>query len=361
MKRRNHMLRSNSFRAQDIHIHEDLLCTMPSALSRKRERKPGTELQKEKEDRPGYTNCLLCHPDVKKRKNPTGTVLESRIPGKVATFLNDFPYLPYEHRLYFLWSEDLPAREHACHKYLISDFGTPEFYWLLRACRDDAVQFRSPSESADRVRLIAGFNIGELAGQSVAHFHLQSGWEVVLEPREFTRPELTLYFNELHAEDLVIFENDSYSLIAPWTPTGKYAIDFYFRGKCEITDLTDDDLRTFTVVGNAILRIYHKYLGITNVNIVMRGSVKDCKTEPLQMHFVPRVNLAAMYEILGVNVVDTFPQSIAAEFRRAHIDPARVVLLPWYDIFESARNFDPEDAFSGRIPSLPSTLAASTS
>lgn len=34
MHRRNHMLTSNSFRAQDVHIHEDLLSTMPSALSR---------------------------------------------------------------------------------------------------------------------------------------------------------------------------------------------------------------------------------------------------------------------------------------------------------------------------------------
>lgn len=55
-----------------------------------------------------------------------------------------------------------------------------------------------------------------------------------------------------------------------------------------------------------------------------------------------------MYEILGVNVVDTFPQSIAAEFRRAHVDPNRGEILPWYELFESVRDFDPETAFHDR-------------
>jgi diadenosine tetraphosphate (Ap4A) HIT family hydrolase len=348
MLRNPHMLKSNSFRAQDIHIHQDLLCTAPSALSRKRERKPGTELQKEKEDKPGYTGCILCHPEIKKQKNPSGTTHEVSIEGKVSSFLNDYPYLPHEHRLYFLWSPDEHLRQYACHRYRIGDFGRPELYWLLYARREDAKRFQLPPESADRLRLIAGFNIGDLAGQSVAHFHLQSGWEVVLQPREFTDSELTLYFRELHAEDLIIFENEHYRLVAPWTPGGKYAVDFYFRGKNEITQLDDDDLRTFAVIGEAILRIYHKYIGITNVNIVMRGSVKDCRTEPLQMHFVPRVNLAAMYEILGVNVVDTFPQSIAVEFRRAHTDPNRGEILPWYELFDSVHEFDPETAFRDR-------------
>ena len=137
--------------------------------------------------------------------------------------------------------------------------------------------------------------------------------------------------------------------MAPWTPSGKYAVNFYFRGKYEITDLDDSDLKTFAVVGDAILRIYHQHLGITNVNIVMRGSVKDCRTEPLQMQFVPRVNLAAMYEILGVNVVDTFPQSIAAEFRRSHSDASRVRIPGWFELFELAQSFDPEAAFVSRL------------
>ena len=350
MLRKPHMLKSNSFQAQDIHIHQDLLCTAPSALSRKRERKPGTELQKEKEDGPGFDGCILCHPDIKKKKNPAGTTHETIIDGRVASFLNDYPYLPHEHRLYFLWNQEAEVLKHACHRFKIDDFGRPELYWLLRACRDDAAKFRLPPESADRLRLIAGFNLGDLAGQSVPHFHLQSGWEVVLQPREFTETELSLYFRELHAEDLIIFENESFRLVAPWTPAGKYAIDFYFRGKNELVQLDDNDLRTFAVVGDALLRIYHKYLGITNVNIVMRGSVKDCRTEPLQMHFVPRVNLAAMYEILGVNVVDTFPQSIASEFRRPHSDPTRGIILPWYELFESVPNFDPDLSFQERMP-----------
>ena len=344
------MLKNNSFRAHDIHIHDDPLCIMPSALSRKRERKPNTELQKEKEDRDRYEGCILCHPAVKKQRNSTGSELEIKIPDKVATILNDFPYLPYQHRLYFLWNQGDSVKRHACHKYQIGDFGRAELYWLLRACKEDAAAFKSPPEMADRVRLIAGFNIGELAGQSLAHFHLQSGWEVVLNPREFTHQQLALYFNEIREEDLVIFETAHYSLIAPWTPAGKYAVDLYFTDKNEISELTDHDLRTFAVIGDTILRIYHKYLGITNVNIVLRGSPLDCSTEPLQFHFVPRVNLAAMYEILGVNVVDTFPQSIAAEFRRAHLDPNRVVLQPWPELFQSVKSFDPEHEFWKRVP-----------
>jgi hypothetical protein len=344
-------LKSNSFRGQDIHIHQDLLSMAPSALSRKRERKPGTELQKEKEDKPGYSGCILCHPDVKKGKNPSGTTHEISIEGKVSSFLNDYPYLPHEHRLYFLWNEDEHLRQHTCHRYKIGDFGRPELYWLLYACREDAKRFQLPRHTADRLRQIAGFNLGDLAGQSVPHFHLQSGWEVVLQPREFGDTELKMYFEELRAEDLIIFNNDQYSLIAPWTPGGKYAVDFYFHGKNELTHLNDFDLKTFAVVGEAILRIYHKYLGITNVNIVMRGSVKDCCTEPLQMQFVPRVNLAAMYEILGVNVVDTFPQSIAAEFRRAHTDPSRQTIPPWFELFNSVGEFEPETAFHDRAPS----------
>jgi hypothetical protein len=225
MGREHHLLSSNSFRAQDIHIHQHLLCTAPSALSRKRERKPGTELQKEKLDPPGYAGCILCHPEVKRQKNPAGTVLQVAIPGKVAWFLNDYPYLPHDHRLYFLWTEDTTIREATCHKYRIDDFSPAEIYWLLRACREGADRFQVPRETADRLRLIAGFNIGDLAAQSVPHFHLQSGWEVVLQPREFTTPQLTLYFRELHEEDLFIHQDDRYLLVAPWTLAGKYAVD----------------------------------------------------------------------------------------------------------------------------------------
>lgn len=251
------MLFTGKSRAQDIHIHNDLLALMPTALSRKRERKPNTKPQQEKNDPLGYRNCILCHPINKWRENPTGSPHQVRIEGKVSTFLNDFPYLPYEHRLFFLWSADERQREHACHKYAIGQFSSVEFYWLLRACMEDSTEFRFPAESAERIRLIAGFNIGDIAGQSLPHFHLQSGWEVVLDPREFTSKELELYYSELHHADLIIFQNDKYQIIAPWTPAGRHAVNFYFRGKYEITDLNEDDLKTFAVVGDAILKIYH--------------------------------------------------------------------------------------------------------
>jgi len=76
------------------------------------------------------------------------------------------------------------------------------------------------------------------------------------------------------------------------------------------------------------------------------------------MHFVPRVNLAAMYEILGVNVVDTFPHSIANVFRRPHNDPSRVVVPAGHESFDLVRGFDSEMAFAPRIPNKSSSSPA---
>jgi len=57
-----------------------------------------------------------------------------------------------------------------------------------------------------------------------------------------------------------------------------------------------------------------------------------------------------MYEILGVNVVDTFPQSIAAEFRRVHRDNGHTPIASLAELFAQGPAFDPDNAFSSRIP-----------
>jgi hypothetical protein len=59
------------------------------------------------------------------------------------------------------------------------------------------------------------------------------------------------------------------------------------------------------------------------------------KTQPLTVHFVPRVNIPALFEIRGVNVVDTPPSMIANKFR----------LIDWTETLEEADAFEPDQAF----------------
>jgi len=49
MHRRNHMLRSNSFRAQDIHIHEDSFAQCPAPLRENANASLAVNCRKEKE------------------------------------------------------------------------------------------------------------------------------------------------------------------------------------------------------------------------------------------------------------------------------------------------------------------------
>jgi hypothetical protein len=98
-------------------------------------------------------------------------------------------------------------------------------------------------------------------------------------------------------------------------------------------------------------RIISKYLelGIQNINIVFGNSPIGRQIEPLVVHFVPRVNMTALYEIRGVNVVDTPPENIAVEFRRHTADGQESI--NWSNIVRSLTDYNPNDDFESSIMS----------
>jgi len=311
IQRQLHMLQKNDLRGEgEIEIHSDFLSFMPTALSRKRARKIGREPQELMDDPRGPNKCIICDNSLK----PPGTSqVEVIIPDRVANFINDFPFLPEDQRVVFLWHSNLEVRKNCLHRFLLKDFGKIYFYWLLKGCIELGKKYVIPEQTLDIMRMVTGFNLGRLAGQSLTHFHMQYGWEVVLNPLTISHTELQLYFEELDSLDLIIYQSDRVKVVAPWTPKGQYALDLYFNDKYDICEMEDEDIKIFTVIGHRILKKYLD-LGIQNLNIVFTNSPKGHRIEPLVVHFVPRVNMTALYEIKGVNVVDTPPRKIAEEF-----------------------------------------------
>ena len=318
----------------EIEIHTDLLSIAPSALSRKRALKVGREKQLPMED--GGKFCLLCNPE---RKEPGSSPVEVILENRVASFINDFPYLPGDQRVLFLWHSEEELRKKAFHRCALSALDGVELYWMMAGCLKLGREFQVPVRTYDLMRMVAGFNIGRLAGQSIPHFHMQYGWEVALEHRSISQEELDLYFEELAYCDLVIYENKQIRIVAPWTPKGQFALEIHFRDKFDILEMDEGDVRLFACLGRRIMEEYIG-LGIQNLNIVFGGSPKGRKIEPLVVHFVPRVNMTALYEIRGVNVVDTPPQKIAEEFRRG---------INWVDLMRQVAAFDPEAEIERRL------------
>src|SRR3989442_15663615 len=111
----------------DIDIHSDLLSVLPAALSRKRALKAGREKQDEMPDPKGPGGCILCDP---KRKPPGSFQSEVVIADRVADFLNDFPYLPGDQRVVFLWHADERIREKSLHKCKLNEFRKMDLFWL---------------------------------------------------------------------------------------------------------------------------------------------------------------------------------------------------------------------------------------
>jgi diadenosine tetraphosphate (Ap4A) HIT family hydrolase len=331
--RRLHLLHKNDLPGE-IEIHTDILSIAPSALSRKRALKVGRERQVPMEDK-GH-GCFICNPEI---KEPGSSTVEVVVPDRVACFTNDYPYLPGDQKVVFLWHSDEQVRKRALHRFRLEDFERTELYWMLNGCVLCGRAYELPVRTYDLMRMVAGLNIGKLAGQSLPHFHMQYGWEVALEHRSISQEELNLYFEELAYCDLVIFENERVRLVAPWTPKGQFALELYFRDKYDLLEMDDLDMRMFACIGSRIIQEY-RVLGIENLNIVFGNSPKGRKIEPLVAHFVPRVNMTALYEIRGVNVVDTPPPKIAEEFRRG---------INWVETIRGVGNFDPDAEFKRRL------------
>lgn len=341
MPRELHLLHKNDLQGE-IEIHSDLLSIMPSALSRRRALKVGRESQKLMED-PAPEKCILCHPEQK----PVGMSRHSvLIEDKVAFFDNDFPYLPRHQKVVFLWHSVEQRRLKGLHRCQLDHFGMSELFWLTKGCIDLGKDYPVPVETFDLMRMVMGFNIGSLAGQSIPHFHAQYGWEVVLNRRPISECELELYYEELEHSDLVIYRDERIRVIAPWTPKGQFALELHFCRKYEITEMDDKDIAYLTVFGHAIIKKYLS-LGIRNLNIVFSNSPHGRKIEPLVVHFVPRVNMTALYEIKGVNVVDTPPQKIAEEFRRHGANGQEAI--NWAELTRDATGFSADSVFEEEI------------
>ncbi len=340
-----HLLQTDDLPGE-IAIHSDPLSIMPSALSRKRALKVGSAAQVRMDDPKGPQRCILCDPTQKPKGTSTHQVL---IRDRVAYFENDFPYLPGDQQVVFLWHSDQKVRESCLHRFELSDFGKTELYWLVRGCFELGNKYEVPDTTLNLMRMVVGFNLGKLAGQSIPHFHAQYGWEVVLDKRAITSKKLAAYFEELESKELIIFQDERVKVVAPWTPKGQFALELYFNDKFDILEMDDHDFRILACVGNRIIKKY-LHLGIENLNIVFNNSPSSKRTLPLVAHFVPRVNMTALYEIKGVNVVDTPPQKIAEEFRRSS-NIAGDEPINWPNLVAQAAEFSPDDEFEMEVQS----------
>ncbi len=221
------------------------------------------------------------------------------------------------------------------------DLRAEELYFLLKAAVEYGKRLaKGPIRTYDLPRMVFGFNLGRLAGQTVPHIHAQYGWDVHVGGETITEKKLSLYYEELEQEQLVIHKDDKVKVIAPWTPKGQYHVDLYFDKKYEIHKLDDEDMKIFAHLGHCIIQHYVKGLTIQNLNIVFESSSLQREITPVIAQFVPRVNMPALYEIKGVNVVDTPPSDIAAEFRK-NID--------WEDEIHRAREYNPYKELQNRV------------
>ena len=327
----------------EIDIHTDILSDSPSALSTKRAQKVGRIVQEKMMDKKGAAECIFCNPE---KKEPNTYPSEVRIKDRVGGFRNDFPYLPQDQWVFFLWNDSPTIRREKLHRYKLMDLGALELYWLLKAAVDAGNKFEIPKTTNETWGMVVGFNLGRLAGQSIPHFHVQYGWEVALNAKRIKHTELALYYEELNEKELIIYENEEIRLIAPWTPKGQYAADLHFNNKFEFSRLSDSDVKLFAVFGSKLIEKYVE-LGIQNLNIVFTNSPVGRETEPLVAHFVPRVNMTALYEIKGVNVVDTPPRNIAVELSKydSHKDKG----IQWGEVFRRVRSFEPDFEYDKRV------------
>ena len=103
-------LQSNQL-PSEIQIHEDILSVLPSALSRKRALKVG-QLKQVPMDNRDPERCVLCDPEIR----PVGhSKLCTLADSHVAYFDNDFPFLPMDQKVVFLWHENETVRRKLLH------------------------------------------------------------------------------------------------------------------------------------------------------------------------------------------------------------------------------------------------------
>jgi len=338
MYRMVHSFLHESARVNGVVTHYDLLNPVPTALSQKRAERLGKPNQTPNEDRPGGAeDCNLCSPANPRYSLVTldDTPREYVLGGNVARFLNSAPYDPYDQMVLHLYDANPAVMRTRLHRVKLEDVGREELYFLTKAAFERGKEWaQTPVKTNDNPRMVGGFNFGKLAGQTVPHVHIQYGWDLPLNLPVVTDNMLACYYDELENEQLILSSTPNLKVISPWTPKGQYQIDLHF-GKRELRHMDEDDLRAFAWLGERILKFYVRQLGIQNVNVIFENSPLHKDTLPVVAKFIPRVNVYAQYEMLGVNVVDTPPEHTAGAFRG----------IRWRDEMKNALNrekFDPE-------------------
>lgn len=331
---------------RNVAFHTDILDPRPAALSLQRAKKPNQMAQVPYDvEKANEKDCRLCHPEFLEGKPPIVDFCD----GKVGVFENAAPYLPLDQQIAFLKHEDLETMYRRLHIFQIGQIRRMELFYLLQTTVELGKRFAQRDISTtDLPRMIAGMNIGPNAGQSLPHIHMQYGWEVSLGNLNVLPEALALFFEELHLEGLVLNtsagENvPNFKLVVPWTPRGQYALDLYFTKQYEIHKLTDLDIKVFAWLGHRILQTYRKKFRIQNVNIVFDSSPLGRCIVPVRARFVPRVNMTALYEVLGVDVVDTPPPTIFNELRG---------MIPnWREAVNQMMEYDPATEYKNEIAS----------
>ncbi|NTU53907.1 MAG: hypothetical protein HGA97_09475 [Chlorobiaceae bacterium] len=310
-----------------IDVHSDPLCIRPAAISRLRKFKINKQEQEELEDfKGGARDCRFCNPerlDQNMSHSADDRVIKKHWHNKVISYENAAPFLAGDQRLICMWHEESEVRYRCAHKYRFSDMTAVEFYFMLSVAKELAEAYPVSAEGYQLqrneiypVRCIAGFNIGKLAGQSIPHFHLQYGWDVLfpgVANLNVNRSVMELYYSEMEEHDLILWSDEKIYILAPWTPKGQFHIEIHFRNKYELTQLDDEDIKVLSFLSEKLMRIYEE-MGIRNINIVYIGSPYKKELMPFSVQFIPRSNTTALYEMVGINVVDTSPVEIACRF-----------------------------------------------
>lgn len=317
--------------SDNLIARKDCFSPFGVTVASERGNKKGKELQKPMKDTEGVKNCIFCHPELIYTQRSRLSVI---IPDRVACMPNQYPFLN-QHYLVFQWHSDAEKREQFLHLYQLEKFRKMQLFWLLKGCVElGKNKLLSQSNSDYQTRFITGLNLGKLAGQSVPHFHAQCGFEISSEENiENSNNELKLYINKLADYNLIIYQNKSLNLIAPWSPKGSFALDLCWTDKFHIHEMNEDDLKIAAVFGEQIINQYIK-LGFQNLNIFFSNSPIGLNSQPLTLHFVPRANISAFYELLGNLVVDSGPEKTMELFGGA---------IDWNKIYEYIELFDPDN------------------
>lgn len=329
---------------RNVAFHTDILDNRPAALSLQRSKKPNQMVQTPYNPDDATTDkCRLCHPTLLAGSPDIADFCD----GKVGVFENAAPYLPLDQRLAYLKHPDQATMERRFHTYQIGQIRRMELYYLLKTTVELGKRFaQNDVSTTDLPRMIAGFNIGPNAGQSLSHIHMQYGWEVSMENLNVLPEALQLFFEELHLEGLVLHSSSghdkpNFKLVVPWTPRGQYALDIYFTKQYEIHKLEETDIKVFAWLGHRILETYRKKFRIQNVNIVFDSSPLGRCIVPVRARFVPRVNMTALYEVLGVDVVDTPPSTIFNEMRG--------IVPNWQDAVKQMLDYNPSAEYESEV------------